>query len=96
VRAALLERVLLPRREARVRAIRRARASGALREDLPPKIGVDLLWGPLFYRMGPPRAHHGGLREAGVRVRSGGDGRRSRRSEGAPRHRRCRRRKAHG
>jgi AcrR family transcriptional regulator len=51
VRAALLERVLLPRREARVRAIRRAQASGALREDLPPKIGVDLLWGPLFYRM---------------------------------------------
>jgi AcrR family transcriptional regulator len=51
VRAALLQRVLLPRREDRVRAIRRAQASGALRRDLPPKVAVDLLWGPLFYRM---------------------------------------------
>jgi AcrR family transcriptional regulator len=51
VRTALLDRVLLPRREARVRAIREAQASGALRRDLPPKVAVDLLWGPLFYRM---------------------------------------------
>lgn len=51
VRAALLERVLLPRREVRVRAIRRAQASGMLRRDLHPHIAVDLLWGPVFYRM---------------------------------------------
>ena len=51
VRKALLERVLLPRRESRVRAIRQAQESGALRRDLPPNLAVDLLWGPLFYRM---------------------------------------------
>ena len=51
VRAALLERVLLPRREVRVRAIRRAQASGLLRRDLHPHVAVDLLWGPVFYRM---------------------------------------------
>jgi AcrR family transcriptional regulator len=51
VRAALLQRVLLPRREARVRAIRRAQALGSLRSDLPPKVAIDLLWGPIFYRM---------------------------------------------
>ena len=51
VRKALLERVLLPRRESRVRAIRQAQESGALRRDLPPNVAVDLLWGPLFYRM---------------------------------------------
>lgn len=51
VRAALLERVLLPRREARVRVIRQAQEAGMLRGDLPPKVAVDLLWGPVFYRM---------------------------------------------
>ena len=51
VRAALLQRVLLPRREVRARAIRRAQASGALRGDLHPNLAVDLLWGPVFYRM---------------------------------------------
>lgn len=51
VRAALLERVLLPRREVRVRAIRRAQDSGMLRRDLHPHVAVDLLWGPVFYRM---------------------------------------------
>ena len=51
VRSALLQRVLLPRREARVQTIRRAQAAGALRADLPLKVAVDLLWGPLFYRM---------------------------------------------
>jgi AcrR family transcriptional regulator len=51
VRAALLQRVLLPRREVRARAIRRAQASGILRGDLHPNVAVDLLWGPVFYRM---------------------------------------------
>lgn len=51
VRAALLERVLMPRREARVRVIRQAQDAGILRADLPPKVAVDLLWGPVFYRM---------------------------------------------
>lgn len=51
VRAALLQRVLLPRREVRIRAIRRAQASGMLRRDLHPHVAVDLLWGPVFYRM---------------------------------------------
>jgi AcrR family transcriptional regulator len=51
VRKALLERVLLPRRESRLRAIRQAQEMGALRRDLPPNVAVDLLWGPLFYRM---------------------------------------------
>lgn len=51
IRAALLQRVLLPRREVRVQAIRRAQASGMLRRDLHPHVAVDLLWGPVFYRM---------------------------------------------
>jgi len=51
IQKALLERVLLPRRDARIRAVRQAQESGALRRDLPPNIAVDLLWGPLFYRM---------------------------------------------
>lgn len=51
VRDALLQRVLLPRREVRVQAIRRAQASGLVRRDLHPHVAVDLLWGPVFYRM---------------------------------------------
>lgn len=51
VRAALLQKVLLPRREVRARAIRQAQASGGLRRDLHPHVAVDLLWGPVFYRM---------------------------------------------
>lgn len=50
-RAALLQNVLLPRREVRVRAVRQAQDSGTLRRDMPPNVAVDLLWGPLFYRM---------------------------------------------
>jgi AcrR family transcriptional regulator len=51
VRTALLQSVLLPRRELRVRAIRRAQAAGILRRDLPANVAVDLFWGPVFYRM---------------------------------------------
>ena len=50
-RTALLNRVLLPRREARALAIRRAQAMGKLRKDVPAKLAVELLWGPVFYRM---------------------------------------------
>jgi AcrR family transcriptional regulator len=51
VRTALLQRVLLPRREARFRVVRQAQAAGVLRPDVPPSVAVDLLWGPIFYRM---------------------------------------------
>lgn len=51
VRAALLEGLFYPRREASVGAIRRAQASGELRPDVAPYVAVDLLFGPLFYRM---------------------------------------------
>jgi AcrR family transcriptional regulator len=50
-RAELLGRVLLPRREARAEVIRRAQAAGRIRKDVPPKLAVELLWGPMFYRM---------------------------------------------
>jgi len=51
VRTALLAGLFYPRRETSVSAIRRAQASGALRSDVPPHVAVDLLFGPLFYRM---------------------------------------------
>lgn len=51
VRAALLEGLFYPRREASASAIRRAQASGAMRSDVPPSIATDLLFGPLFFRM---------------------------------------------
>lgn len=51
VRTALLEGLFYPRREASVSAIRRAQASGALRRGVPPYVAVDMLFGPLFYRM---------------------------------------------
>jgi AcrR family transcriptional regulator len=51
VRAALLEGLFYPRREASAIVIRRAQASGAVRSDVPPSIATDLLFGPLFFRM---------------------------------------------
>jgi AcrR family transcriptional regulator len=51
VRTALLERIFHPRTEASAHAVRRAQASGTLRRDVPPSLAVDLLVGPLFYRM---------------------------------------------
>jgi len=51
VATALVEGVFHPRSEATSRAVRRAQAEGSLREDIPPLLAVDLLFGPIFYRM---------------------------------------------
>jgi len=51
VAQALIEGVFHPRSEATSRAVRRAQAEGSLREDIPPLLAVDLLFGPIFYRM---------------------------------------------
>lgn len=51
VAAALVDGVFHPRSEASSRMIRRAQADGSLREDIPPLLAVDLLFGPIFYRM---------------------------------------------
>lgn len=51
VRTALLRGLFHPRRQASADAIRRAQAAGALRSDVPPHVAVDLLFGPLFFRM---------------------------------------------
>ncbi|PYP75396.1 MAG: hypothetical protein DMD35_21385 [Gemmatimonadetes bacterium] len=51
VRTALLERVIRPRREASARAVRDAQARGLIRDDVNPYVAVDLLYGPIFYRM---------------------------------------------
>lgn len=51
VRAALVAGIFHPRSAASARAIRQARDEGALRKDVPPELAVDLLVGPLFYRM---------------------------------------------
>ncbi len=51
VRAALIERLFRPRSQASASNISRAQAAGALRSDVPPHVAIDLLVGPLFYRM---------------------------------------------
>jgi AcrR family transcriptional regulator len=51
VRAALVEGVFRPRTDASARAVRRAQAESSLRDDVPPHVAVDLLFGPIFYRM---------------------------------------------
>lgn len=51
VRDALLKGLFNPRRRASAAMIRRAQASGALRQEVPPSVAVDMLFGPLFYRM---------------------------------------------
>ena len=51
VRAALHGRLFHPRREASAAAVRRAQAAGALRPDVAPRVAVDLLFGPLFFRV---------------------------------------------
>jgi hypothetical protein len=50
VRDALLQGLFNPRRRATAEVIRRAQASGALGNRVPPLVAVDLLFGPLFYR----------------------------------------------
>jgi AcrR family transcriptional regulator len=51
VRSALIERLFRPRSDASAGNISRAQAGGALRSDVPAHVAVDLLVGPLFYRM---------------------------------------------
>ena len=51
VAAALIDGVFQPRSEASSRAVRRAQSEGAMREDVAPLLAVDLLFGPIFYRM---------------------------------------------
>jgi len=51
VRAALVDGIFDPRSAASARAVRQARDEGALRKDVHPDLAVDLLVGPLFYRM---------------------------------------------
>jgi AcrR family transcriptional regulator len=51
VRAALLDGLFHPRSNATAKMIRQAQASGLLRKDIPAHVAVDLLVGPLFYRM---------------------------------------------
>lgn len=51
VRAALIDGIFHPRSAASARAIRQARDEGTLRKDVHPELAVDLLVGPLFYRM---------------------------------------------
>lgn len=51
IRAALLEGLFYPRSDATAKMIRQAQAAGRLRKDVPAQVVVDLLVGPLFYRM---------------------------------------------
>ena len=51
IRAALLDGLFYPRTEATSKMIRAAQAAGRLRKDVPAPVIVDLLVGPLFYRM---------------------------------------------
>jgi AcrR family transcriptional regulator len=51
VRSVLIERLFGPRSRASANNISRAQAGGTLRPDGPPHVAIDLLVGPLFYRM---------------------------------------------
>lgn len=51
VRTALLEGLFHPRSRATAKVVGQAQASGTLRRDIPPNVAVDLLVGPVFYRM---------------------------------------------
>ena len=50
VRAALRKGLFNPRRKATAEVIRRAQAAGELGKAVPPRVAVDLLFGPVFYR----------------------------------------------
>lgn len=45
---ALMRGIFRPRRHATATVIRRGQASGVFRRDIPPRLAVDLLFGPLF------------------------------------------------
>jgi hypothetical protein len=51
IRAALLEGLFHPRSDATAKMLRKAQTSGLLRKDVSALVAVDLLVGPLFYRM---------------------------------------------
>ena len=51
IRAALLDGLFRPRSAATGSVVRRAQKSGQMRKDVPSDVAVDLLVGPLFYRM---------------------------------------------
>lgn len=51
IRKALLEDLFYPRRRATASVVRRAQAAGVLRADVPANLAVDLLFGPLFFRV---------------------------------------------
>ena len=51
IRAALLDGLFHPRSAATGKMIRQAQESGLVRKDVPVPVAVDLLVGPLFYRM---------------------------------------------
>jgi len=51
IRTALLSGLFHPRSQATAKMVRRAQEAGLLRKDIPALSAVDLLVGPLFYRM---------------------------------------------
>ncbi len=51
IRTALLSGLFHPRSNATAKMVRKAQESGAVRKDIPALVAVDLLVGPLFYRM---------------------------------------------
>ena len=51
IRSALLAGLFHPRSDATAKMLRKAQTSGLLRKDVPAHVAVDLLVGPLFYRM---------------------------------------------
>jgi hypothetical protein len=48
---ALLNGLFHPRSDATAKMLRKAQTSGLLRKDVSAHVAVDLLVGPLFYRM---------------------------------------------
>jgi len=51
VRTALLNGLFHPRSNATAKMVHKAQTAGLLRKDIPAQVAVDLLVGPLFYRM---------------------------------------------
>jgi len=51
IRTALLDGLFHPRSDATATMVRKAQAAGVVRRDVPAHVAVDLLVGPLFYRM---------------------------------------------
>jgi AcrR family transcriptional regulator len=49
-RAALEQKLFMPRRQATARVIEQAQEEGTVRKEIPALCAVDMLFGPLFYR----------------------------------------------